>query len=140
MTVPTQTREEASVMDQRILSILLQHQGKANSIDRWDLVEMILGEPVPADQRNDSHRTDRLIRYSVARLRIAGHLILDLGDGSGRYMAGSAAEFWEFYGYYVEPIKTRAEVIRSMKKTAEERWPDLAQPSLFDINSLEIAS
>jgi hypothetical protein len=129
--------EKQIELDRKVLHILLRHQGKANRIGRWELVDQVFGESVPADQQNDGHLWDREIRYSVGRLRAEGHLICDLGDGTGRWMASRPEEFWEFYNFYVKPIKTRAELIRSMKKAANEKWPDLNQPSLFDLKSLE---
>ena len=87
--------------------------------------------------QNDDNFYDREIRYSVGRLRTEGHLICDLGDGAGRWMAANEKEFWEFYSYYVKPIKSRAETIRAMKKAAEQKWPNLMQPSLFDMAEME---
>ena len=124
-------------IDREVLYILLAHQGKDNRIDRWDLVEKVFGVPVPADLQNDDNILDRTIRYSVGRLRAAGHLICDLGDGSGRWVAASETEFWEFYSYYVKPIKARADVAKAMKKAAADKWPDLMQPSLFDLSAME---
>jgi hypothetical protein len=121
-------------LDREVLHILLHHQGKQNRIGRWELVENVFGEPVPAELQNDDNMGDRMIRYSVGRLRAAGHLICDLGDGSGRWIAANETEFWEFYGYYIKPIKTKAEVARALKKAAEEKWPNLMQPSLFDMS------
>lgn len=128
-------------LDHQVLFILEMHKGKANRIDRWDLVEKVTGERVPEPFRNDDHPADRDIRYSVGRLRKAGHLICDLGDGSGRWMAANEAEFWEFYRYYVKPIEARAEVARALKAAAREQFPNLLQPSLFGSNdSMEFST
>lgn len=124
-------------LDKAVLWILLRHQGKANRIERWELVEQVYGEPVPMNERNDDNLLDREIRYAVARLRLDGKLICDLGDGSGRWMAATEKEFWEFYGYYIRPIKTRADVARALKKAALEKFPNLMQPSLFDAIDME---
>jgi hypothetical protein len=94
---------------------------------------MVDVDPVPTHLRNDDHPVDRLIRASVARLRSQGHLICDLGDGNGRYVAVNADEFWEMYGSYIKPIKTRALVAKAMKKAAELQFPNLLQPSLFSV-------
>lgn len=120
-------------LDKAVLHILLRHVGKAHALDRWTLVEMIDVDPVPNHLRNDDHPIDRLIRASVSRLRMQGYLICDLGDGAGRYMASTPDEFWEFYSYYVKPIKSRATVIREMKKSAIRQFPNLMQPSLFTV-------
>lgn len=55
----------------------------------------------------------------------------------GRWMASTEAEFWEFYSYYVKPIKSRADVARALKKAALEKFPNLMQPSLFDYVEME---
>src|SRR5688572_27411909 len=138
MSTPPKISEEDKARDLKVLHILLTHQGKDHKIGRWELVEKVYGEPVPVDQQNDGNLKDREIRYSVARLRSQGYLICDLGDGTGRWMAANPDEFWEFYNFYISPIKARAEVIRSMKKAATDRWPDLAQLSLFDLKEVEI--
>lgn len=126
-------------LDRAILFILLRHQGKENRIDRWDLVEQVFGVPVEPAYRNDDNLYDRDIRYAVGRLRAAGHLICDLGDGAGRWIAATEKEFWEFYGYYIKPIKSRADIARALKESARKRWPNLMQPSLFDFADMESA-
>lgn len=132
--MPTLTDEQ---LDKNVLFWLEKHIGKDNAIERWQLVELVYGAPVPLPLRNDDHPQDRDIRYSVGRLRSQGHLICDLGDGNGRWIAASEKEFWEFYGYYVKPIKARADVARAMKSAAVKRWPNLMQPSLLDMASIE---
>lgn len=124
-------------LDREVLFILLRHQGKENRVDRWELVERVFGEPVEPLLRNDNNLYDRDIRYAVGRLRAAGHLICDLGDGAGRWMAATEKEFWEFYGYFIKPIKSRSDVARALKEAARKRWPNLMQPSLFDLADLE---
>ena len=130
--------EELAAFDRGVLHILLQHKGRANSVDRWVLVEKVFGEPVPAAERNDDHVQDREIRYSVGRLREGGHLICDMGNGAGRWIAADEKEFWNFYSYYAKPLVSRANVLRAMKKAAQEQWPNLLQPSLFDVSDLDI--
>lgn len=124
-------------LDRQVLHILLAHQGKPNRIGRWELVEQVKGVPAPMELRNDDNLDDREIRYAVGRLRAAGHLICDLGDGAGRWMAANEKEFWEFYGYFVKPIKSKSEVARAMMKAAKQRWPNLMQPRLFDLAEME---
>ncbi len=121
-----------SQLDREVLYVLQFHIGKGNAIERWDLVERITGEYVPEAFRNDDNPDDRKIRMAVSRLRAEGHLICDLGDGNGRYIAANEKEFWELYHYYVKPIKVRVEIARAMKQAALRKWPDLNQPSLFD--------
>ena len=122
------TNEE---LDRALLYVLGQHIGKAKAVERWDLVEIIFGEHVPEQFRNDDNPQDREIRYSVGRLRAAGHLICDLGNGNGRYIAANENEFWELYNFYVKPIKARAEIARAMKKAAIKRWPNAMQFNMF---------
>lgn len=129
--------QENQELDRKVLHLLLQHQGKDHRIDRWDLVEEIYDTVIDPEDRNDDNLLDRGIRYSVGRLRATGYLICDLGDGAGRWMASNEKEFWEFYGYYIKPIKARADVAKALKKAAQERWPNLNQPSLFDAAELE---
>ena len=118
-------------LDKYLLYVLGQHVGKEKAVDRWDLVETVFGEYVPAHLRNDDNPMDREIRYGVSRLRAQGHLICDLGNGNGRYLAATEAEFWELYQYYVKPIRTRAAVARAMKNAAIRRWPNALQFSMF---------
>lgn len=118
-------------LDANVLFYLNQHIGKKNRMDRWELVEKIFNIHVPAPLRNDDHPQDRTIRESVSRLRAKGHLICDLGDGGGRWIAENEAEFGEFYAYYIKPIQARATVARAMKKAAERQFPSILQPSLF---------
>lgn len=129
------TNEE---LDRTVLHILLRHQGKPNRVGRWELVEQVFGGPVLPEFQNDDNLSDRDVRYAVGRLRAAGHLICDLGDGAGRWMAANEKEFWEFYGYFIKPIKSKADVAKAMKKAAQQRWPNLMQPSLFDVAELEM--
>lgn len=123
-------------LDSELLYILNQHVGKANAIKRWDLVAKIFG-PVAAHLQNDGNVDDRRIREAVNRLRSRAHLICDLGNAQGRYLANNEAEFWEFYASYLKPLKARSEILRVMKKAAQEKWPNLLQPSLFSIDELE---
>lgn len=102
-----------------------------NRLDRWELVKQVFGEFVPEHQRNDDHPLDRNIRESVSRLRMAGHLICDMGDGKGRWVATSEEEFWKFYARFVKPISATARTARALKKAAEQKFPKLNQPSLF---------
>lgn len=124
-------------LDRAVLHILLRHQGKQNRIERWELVAQVFGGPVLPEFQNDDNACDRDIRYTVGRLRAEGYLICDLGDGAGRWIAATEKEFWEFYGYYVKPIKSKADVARAMVKAAKARWPNLMQPKLFDLAEME---
>lgn len=120
-------------LDRKVLFWIQKHAGKANAINRWELAENVFDVHIPIFEQNDDNLLDRDIRYAVGRLRADGHLICDLGDGSGRYMAETEHEFWEFYSYYVKPIQARANVAKAMKEAAKAKWPNLLQPSLFDV-------
>lgn len=123
-------------LERELIFILNQHVGKGNAINRWELVAKLF-EPVPLYLQNDDNIQDREIRYAVSRLRAQGHLICDLGNGNGRYLAANEAEFWELYTYYLKPIQSRSAVLRAMKKAAQAKWPNVLQPSLFSFDELE---
>ena len=120
-------------LDKAVFHTLSMRVGKGNAIERWTLVNHIFGVSVPAALQNDDNSYDRMIRAAVSRLRAQGHLICDLGNGNGRYMAANEAEFWEMYSGYVKPIVTRAQIARAMKKSALRCFPNLLQPSLFTV-------
>lgn len=102
-----------------------------NRLDRWETVYLVFGERVPEGMRNDDHPLDRAVRDSVSRLRMAGHLICDMGDGKGRWIAKTEEEFWKFYARFVKPISSTARTARAMKDSAKVKFPNLNQPSLF---------
>lgn len=123
---------------QKVKDIMHYHVGKERAINRWELVRRVYDVTVPTSEQNDDHPLDRDIRYAVARLRAQGHFICDLGDGNGRWIAKDENEFWEFYFYYIKPIRTRADVARSLKEAAKRKWPNILQPSLFNFDDLEV--
>lgn len=123
-------------LESELLYILSQHIGKVNAINRWALVAKLFG-PAPLYLQNDDNLEDRAIRSAVSRLRAQGHLICDLGNGNGRYIAANEVEFWELYNYYLKPIQSRSNVLRAMKKSAQAKWPNVLQPSLFSFDELE---
>jgi hypothetical protein len=129
------TNEE---LDRTVLFFLGQHVGEGNAINRWELVEKVFGIHMPEHERNDDNPLDREVRYAVGRLRKKGHLIGDLGNGNGRYIISSESEFWKFYAYYVRPIKERAETAKAMKRAAQQKFPNLLQPSLFDAAEVQV--
>jgi len=113
-------------LDYEVLFILSQHVGKENAISRWQLVEKVIGY-VPEHLRTNNNMEDREVRDAVSRLRLQGHVICDMGDGRGRYMAGSVEEFWEFYFYYLTPLLKGRKTLDALKKAAAEQWPDVQQ-------------
>lgn len=121
-------------LDKYLLYVLGKHVGKEKAIDRWELVETVFGEHVPAHLRNDDHPQDRDIRYSVGRLRARDYLICDLGNSHGRYLAATVEEAWEFYNYFIKPIKAKAQTARIIKKAIVRRWPNALQYSLFSLD------
>ena len=122
-------------LDERLKRLFVLHQGKENAVKRWILVTSVYGAGADMPQ-NDGNLQDRQIRYSVERLRSHGWLILDLGDGRGRYLCNSEEEYWEFRRSYLKPLRARAKVIRAMDKGAQLKYPDLMQPALFDLDEL----
>jgi len=116
-------------LDHDLLYVLMQHQGAGNAIDRWDLVERLYGEKQQTE--SDDNSQDRAVREGIERLRHAGHMICNMGDGSGYYIAGTVEEYQAFrnkYGAHAFPIM---EAIREMDRAANERWENPLQPRLI---------
>lgn len=122
-------------LDERLMRLMQMHRGKQNAIERWELVRKVFGAGADIP-RNDDNVYDREIRKSVNRLRSHGKFILDLGDGRGRFLSTSKAEYLAFRTSFVKPIKARADVIRAMDKYAMREYPDLLQPRLFEFDDL----
>ena len=122
-------------LDEILKKLFQLHQGKTNAIKRWDLVVKVFGEgsDIP---RTDANGYDRQIRDSVERLRNHGVLILNLNDGRGRYLCASEAEYHEFRGTYLKQVQSIAAVLRVMDKQAVRVYPNILQPSLFDLESV----
>ena len=117
-------------LDRMVFRVLIRHWGKANAVKRWELVAQICGEEAAAVQ-SDENSHDRRIRKSKERLRRQGHIICDLGDGSGCFMAATEEEYQAFrsaYGSHAFPI---LETIREMDKAAQRQWPNAMQPRLL---------
>jgi hypothetical protein len=126
-------------LDERLKRLFVEHQGKARAIKRWDLVLEVFGAGSDFP-RTDTNVGDRQIRDAVERLRNHGWLILNLNDGRGRYLCANEAEYWEFRNVYVKQLRSIAVSIKAMDKTAQQKYPNLLQPSLFDaLPTLETA-
>lgn len=122
-------------LDERLKRLFVLHQGKEQAIKRWELVTSVYG--VGADlPQNDDNLQDRGIRSAVERLRSHGWLILDMADGRGRYLCTTEEEYWEFRTRYLKPLRARANTIHSMDKAAVLKFPNLLQPSLFELDEL----
>lgn len=134
--MPIQLTEDE--LDERLRKLFSLHQGRENAIDRWDLVRRIFGETADIP-RNDDNVQDRMIRAAVQRLRHGGLMVLDMNDGKGRFVAQDAEEYRSFRARYLQPLKSRAELIRAMDRHAAHFWPNMLQPSLFDLDSLTVA-
>lgn len=130
MDFPQFTDEE---LDEKLMRLFVGHQGSDRAIKRWDLVVEIygFGSDHPS---NDTNLQDRMIRRSVERLRGHGWLILDMNDGRGRFLCRDQEEYWKFRSRYLKPLRARANTIKLMDKTAQETFPNLLQPSLFDMS------
>lgn len=124
-------------LDERLKKLFEIHQGRDQAIERWELVRRIFGESADIP-RNDDNAQDRLVRAAVQRLRHGGVMILDMNDGRGRFLAQDAEEYRSFRARYLQPLKSRAELIRAMDKHAAHVWPNLLQPSLFDLDDLVV--
>lgn len=122
-------------LDEKLKRLFVHHQGQARAIERWELVRQTYGEGSDLP-RTDDNLQDRTVREAVGRLRSHGWMILDYNDGRGRFLAESQKEYMEFRTRYLKPLRARAEVIKAMDKHALLKWPNLLQPSLFDLESL----
>jgi hypothetical protein len=123
-------------LDERLKRLFVHHQGRERAIPRWQLVTEIFGPGAELPQTDDNLH-DRAIRSAVERLRSAGSMILDMGDGHGRWLALSADEYRMFRTSYLKPLRSRADVIRAMDKWALAKWPNSLQPSLFEADVME---
>lgn len=122
-------------LDERLKRLFVLHQGREYAIKRWDLVIAVFGTGADVP-RNDGNTSDRQIRDAVERLRSHGWLILNLNDGRGRFLCASEEEYWEFRSRYVKQVTSIAAVIRLMDKAAQLKYPNLLQPSLFDLDEV----
>lgn len=138
MHIPSQLTDHD--VEEKLKRILAAHVGRARAIPRWELVVECFG-PGADIPRTDDNPYDRTVREGVERLRIDhGWFVLDMNDGRGRFLAESADEYWAFRKSYLKPLQARAKVVRAMDGHAKQKWPNLMQPSLFDIpDHLEMA-
>ena len=127
-------------LEEKLKRILAAHVGADKAIPRWELVVECFG-PGSDHPRNDNNLHDRAVRDAVERLRVDhGLFILDMNDGRGRFLAQNDADYWNFRTRYLRALQSRARVIRAMDGHAKQKWPNLMQPSLFDIpDHLEMA-
>ena len=124
-------------LDREVSYLMLRHRGRAQAINRWDMVEYLFGVGT-SYPHNDNNYADRRIRESIERLR-QRMLICDMGDGNGRYLAANYAEYVEFRARYVSrayPIMQTASAMDAVAReafTAEyiEHQREKLQPSLF---------
>jgi hypothetical protein len=126
--MPKYTDEQ---LDREVLFLLKQHLGQKNPIGRWEIVARLFG-PEACAPRNDDNLADRQVRESVARLRKAGVLVCDMGDGAGRFLAQSLEEYQAFRLKYGSRAYEVLETLREMDKAAGQLWPNVLQPALFD--------
>ena len=116
-------------LDREVLYLISQHIGRQNAVGRWDLVEQIFGEK--QSNRDDGNSLDRRMRDSIERLRGEGHIICNMGDRTGYYVASNVEEYQEFrllYGAHAFPIMA---TIREMDRAASQKWPNPLQPALM---------
>ena len=117
-------------LDGHVMQAFTRHIGKQNPIGRWELVAWIFGAAAAVSQ-DDNNVYDRQIRESIARLRKAGALICNMGDGRGMYVASSQDEYNEFRQYYGSAAFEKLEIIRAMDLAANEQFPDRLQMKLL---------
>lgn len=122
-------------LDERLKRIFANHQGKDSPIKRWDLVVEAFGAGSDLP-RTDANTSDRMVREGVERLRNHGWLILNLNDGRGRFLCVSEREYWEWREVALKQVKAIAGTVRAMDKAATHKFPNLLQPSLFDLDEV----
>lgn len=116
-----------SELDASVLFFLKQHSGKEHPIGRWEIVTKIFGIEA-ALEHNDSNYADRQVRDSVERLRNAGALICDMGNGEGRFMASTLDEYQAFRAKYGSMAFKIIATLSEMDKAAAQA---------FDANPLQ---
>jgi hypothetical protein len=126
--MPTKLSDEQ--LDREVLHLLKQHRGRTNPIGRWEMVHRIFGPGSITDQ-SDQNIYDRQIRESVQRLRKAGALICDMGDGAGRSLPETVEEYRAFAAKFGSRAYDVLDTLREMDKAAEQEFPDLKQPKLL---------
>lgn len=117
-------------LDHEVLYVINMHRGQQNAISRWEMVEKVFGRDA-ALVRSDGNTQDRQLRRSIERLRKQGHIISNLGEGSGYFLATTPEEYQAFrsaYGAHAFPIM---ETIKEMDKAAREQWPNPLQPRML---------
>jgi hypothetical protein len=118
-------------LDLELILLLKKHIGKDHAIERWETVRRLFGAEAAWPQ-NDDNMADREIRESVARLRRQGKPICDMGDGRGRFLAATLAEYQAFRLHYGGRAFEVLETLREMDKSAEQIWvTNPLQPSLI---------
>lgn len=118
--VETQLETLPQGLERQTLQILSRCQGRAHSIDRDRLLDLVHSMP------GLSTVEDRQIRKAIENLREAGNLIC-FDSAGGYYMAASGEEYREFrakYGAYAFSI---LEKLKAMDKAAGERWGAMSQ-------------
>ena len=119
-------------LDRSVLYYLRMHKGQQNAITRWDLCMQVFEiRHISAVDRADGNSLDRQVRKSIERLRRNGHLICNLGNGDGYFVATSPEEYQAFRALYVSHAIPIIETAREMDKGAAELWPNPLQPSLL---------
>lgn len=113
-------------LDRDVLFHLSIHRGKGDPIGRWELVEKIFGRAA-REPESDENLYDRHVRASVERLRVEGHLICDMGDGRGRYLASTADQYWAFRMKYGSHAFQILETIGHMDGAAGRQFGEVVQ-------------
>lgn len=117
-------------LDREVLFVMNMHRGQENAVSRWELVEKVFGRDA-ALVRSDGNTYDRQLRQSISRLRMRGHIICNLGEGSGYFLATTPEEYQAFRSYFGAHAFPIMETIRELDKAAEEKWPNPLQPRLI---------
>lgn len=123
MAITTYSSTEA--FQRELLFVIYQHKGRENTIDRWSLVRRLFGaESVPAGEESDSNPYDRRVRDNIEILRKPPHqhLICNMGDGSGYFIARTRAEYDAWKKYYLGSTYEKWVVVNGLDAVADETW------------------
>lgn len=109
-----------------LIFVLYQHKGRANAIDRWALVRRLFGDgAVPSKaEETDGNAYDRRLRNEIESLRKPPfiHLICNMGDGSGYFIASDREEYEKWKKFYLGPTYEKWIAVNAMDTIADHRW------------------
>lgn len=113
-------------LDREVIFQMYQHRGRVNAIERWSLVRKVFGEEaVPSKaEETDGNVYDRQVRDSLERLR-PHHLICNMGDGKGYFIATTREEYEAWKKYYLGSSYLKLQIVSKTDETADSRFGKL---------------